>query len=132
MPSILDSVSDGLILAGPEDEGVSAEQVLSRLNATLLPHQTAFCEDQEHRILGLVSGFGAGKTYGLCAKAINIAAANIGYVSAIFEPVAPMLRDILVRSMDELKWPATPTDVLEEHGPALPNSPGIHTMLPHS
>jgi len=102
VPSILDSVSDGLILAGPEDEGVSAVQVLNRLNATLLPHQTAFCEDQEHRILGLVSGFGAGKTYGLCAKAINIAAANIGYVSAIFEPVAPMLRDILVRSMDEL------------------------------
>ena len=95
-------MTDGLILADPDDEGVSAEQVLSRLNATLLPHQTAFCEDQEHRILGLVSGFGAGKTYGLCAKAINIAAANIGYVSAIFEPVAPMLRDILVRSMDEL------------------------------
>ena len=102
MPSILDSVSDGLILSDPADEGMAVDQVLSRLNATLLPHQTAFCKDQDHRILGLVSGFGAGKTYGLCAKAINIAAVNIGYVSAIFEPVAPMLRDILVRSMDEM------------------------------
>ena len=70
--------------------------------STLLPHQAAFCENTEHRILGLVSGFGAGKTYGLCAKAIHIAAANIGYVSALFEPVAPMLRDILVRSMDDM------------------------------
>jgi len=72
------------------------------LASTLLPHQAAFCENTEHRILGLVSGFGAGKTYGLCAKAIHIAAANIGYVSALFEPVAPMLRDILVRSMDDM------------------------------
>ena len=50
----------------------------------------------------MVSGFGAGKTYGLCAKAIYIAAANVGFVSALFEPVAPMLRDILMRSLDDM------------------------------
>lgn len=102
MPTILDTASDGLILADPTDDSLSVSEVLGRLNTTLLPHQAAFCEDQDHRILGLVSGFGAGKTYGLCAKAINVAAANIGFVSALFEPVAPMLRDILVRSMDDL------------------------------
>ncbi len=102
MPTILDTASEGLILADPTDDSLSISEVLGRLNTTLLPHQAAFCEDQDHRILGLVSGFGAGKTYGLCAKAINVAAANIGFVSALFEPVAPMLRDILVRSMDDL------------------------------
>ncbi|MGI9313561.1 MAG: terminase large subunit domain-containing protein [Luminiphilus sp.] len=102
MPTILDTASEGLILADPSDDSLSVSEVLGRLNTTLLPHQAAFCEDQDHRILGLVSGFGAGKTYGLCAKAINVAAANIGFVSALFEPVAPMLRDILVRSMDDL------------------------------
>jgi len=102
MPSILDAAPKGLILVNSECGGMSAGEVLDRLNSTLLPHQAAFCEDQEHRILGLVSGFGAGKTYGLCAKAINIAASNVGFVSALFEPVAPMLRDILVRSMDDM------------------------------
>jgi hypothetical protein len=102
VPTILDTASEGLILADPTDDSLSISEVLGRLNTTLLPHQAAFCEDQDHRILGLVSGFGAGKTYGLCAKAINVAAANIGFVSALFEPVAPMLRDILVRSMDDL------------------------------
>ncbi len=102
MPSILDAIPEGLILADPDDESLSVQEVLGRLNSTLLPHQAAFCEDQDHRILGLVSGFGAGKTYGLCAKAINVAAANVGFVSALFEPVAPMLRDILMRSMDDL------------------------------
>jgi hypothetical protein len=102
VPSILDSVANGPILAAGVESGPTAAQILERLNSNLLPHQAAFCLDIEHRILGLVSGFGAGKTYGLCAKAINIAAANIGFVSALFEPVAPMLRDILVRSLDDM------------------------------
>lgn len=102
MPSILDCVASGPILAAGTESGPTAARILEQLNASLLPHQAAFCANTEHRILGLVSGFGAGKTYGLCAKAINIAAVNIGYVSALFEPVAPMLRDILVRSLDDM------------------------------
>lgn len=76
-------------------------EAISRVRATLLPHQLAFCEDTEHRKLGLVCGFGAGKTYGLVAKATYLAAQNVGYASALFEPVAPMLRDILERSIDD-------------------------------
>jgi hypothetical protein len=102
VPSILESVANGPILAAGAESGPTTDQILEQLNSSLLPHQAAFCADTEHRILGMVSGFGAGKTYGLCAKAINIAAANIGYVSALFEPVAPMLRDILVRSLDDM------------------------------
>jgi hypothetical protein len=99
--SILDCVTSGPIIS-TGGSGPTSKQILDKLGSSLLPHQAAFCGDTEHRILGLVSGFGAGKTYGLCAKAIHIAAANIGYVSALFEPVAPMLRDILMRSLDDM------------------------------
>jgi hypothetical protein len=77
-------------------------EVLQRVQAGLLPHQIAFCEDTEHRKLGLVCGFGAGKTYALICKSLHMAALNVGHVSALFEPIAPMLRDILMRQMDEL------------------------------
>ena len=74
---------------------------LETIYASLLPHQRTFCEDTTHRKLGLVCGFGAGKTAGLVAKACTLAAQNIGFVSALFEPTAPMVRDILERSMNE-------------------------------
>lgn len=77
-------------------------EALERIYVTLLPHQQAFCSNTTHRKLGLVCGFGAGKTYGLVSKAVSLAAQNIGYASALFEPVAPMLRDILERTMDDL------------------------------
>ena len=81
-------------------------EVLQRVQEGLLPHQIAFCQDTEHRKLGLVCGFGAGKTYGLICKSLYMAALNVGHVSALFEPIAPMLRDILMRTMDDLlqKW----------------------------
>jgi len=81
-------------------------EVLQRVQVGLLPHQVAFCQDIEHRKLGLVCGFGAGKTYGLICKSLHMAALNVGHVSALFEPIAPMLRDILMRTMDDLldKW----------------------------
>ena len=81
-------------------------EVLQRVQVGLLPHQIAFCQDTEHRKLGLVCGFGAGKTYGLICKSLYMAALNVGHVSALFEPIAPMLRDILMRTMDDLleKW----------------------------
>lgn len=89
--------SDVAALPGPP-----VAEALSRIHNSLLPHQQAFCADTEHRKLGLVCGFGAGKTHGLVAKAVTLAAQNLGYVSALFEPVAPMLRDILERTMDDL------------------------------
>ena len=80
----------------------SITEAQARIYDGLLPHQRAFCDDTTHRKLGLVCGFGAGKTHGLVAKATMMATLNVGYVSALFEPVAPMLRDILQRTMDDL------------------------------
>ena len=77
-------------------------EVMERVKVGLLPHQVQFIDDIEHRKLALVCGFGAGKTYGLICKAVHMAAMNVGHVSALFEPIAPMLRDILQRTMDDL------------------------------
>ena len=111
MPSLLsDPVAAALArlqLAAPTASAPSTAEVLARMRPTLLRHQLEFCDNLEARKLGLVCGFGAGKTHALVAKAITMAALNIGHVSALFEPVAPMLRDILQRTMD---------DLLEEYG----------------
>ena len=88
--------------SAPASPAPYAAEVLARIQASLLPHQQDFCSDTTHRKLGLVCGFGAGKTHGLVAKAVTLAAQNIGYASALFEPVAPMLRDILERTMNDL------------------------------
>lgn len=102
--SVLSAVESRGILAIPgfAENLPTAAQAMARVQANLLPHQARFLEDVEHRKLALVCGFGAGKTHGLVAKAVHMAALNIGYVSALFEPVAPMLRDILQRTMDDL------------------------------
>ena len=110
MSLVDDIVSSSPLLAPIEEVQTyrkpSAAEVLERVQEGLLPHQVAFCEDTEHRKLGLVCGFGAGKTYGLICKSLHMAALNVGHVSALFEPIAPMLRDILQRTMDDLleKW----------------------------
>ena len=77
-------------------------EVQKKITQDLLPHQLKFCEDIDHRKLALVCGFGAGKTYALVSKSIILASMNVGCISAIFEPTAPMLRDILMRTMNEL------------------------------
>ena len=102
--SLLANAPGGNLLEPPSSQqtGPSTVEALARIRGTLLPHQLAFCDDTDHRKLALVCGFGAGKTHGLVAKAVHMAALNVGYVSALFEPVAPMLRDILQRTMDDL------------------------------
>ena len=98
--SILDTVQPGKVLyqIGAYDLP-TAEQAIERISQDLLPHQAEFCQDMDHRKLALVCGFGAGKTHALISKSCILAALNVGHVSAIFEPTAPMLRDILQRTM---------------------------------
>ena len=113
-------------------EKPTAAEAIARVQQGMLPHQVAFCEDIEHRKLGLVCGFGAGKTYGLICKGVHMAAMNVGHVSALFEPIAPMLRDILQRTMDELleKW-EIPFDFRVSPLPeyTLHFAEGSHTIL---
>ena len=76
-------------------ERPTTTEVLARVQDGMLSHQVKFCEDTEHRKLGLVCGFGAGKTYGLICKSVHMAALNVGHVSALFEPIAPMLLSLI-------------------------------------
>ena len=107
-------------------------EVQKRVTKNLLPHQQKFCEDIDHRKLALVCGFGAGKTYALVSKSIILASMNVGCISAIFEPTAPMLRDILMRTMNELleHWEIPFTfraSPLPEY--QLQFKEGVHTIL---
>lgn len=65
----------------------------------LLPHQYDLLEDTKTKIVGLISGYGGGKTYAACRKAIQLAHLNVGEVGIITEPTYPMLRDIFIPEM---------------------------------
>jgi len=55
--------------------------------------------DTTTKIIGLISGYGAGKTYVACRKAIQLAYLNEGCDGIITEPTYPMLRDIFIPEM---------------------------------
>jgi PBSX family phage terminase large subunit len=55
--------------------------------------------DTTTKIFGLISGFGAGKTYVACRKAIQLAYLNAGHDGIITEPTFPLLRDIFIPEM---------------------------------
>jgi phage terminase large subunit len=131
--SFLDTLKQGHVLSGNGlYELPSANEVITKIRNNLLPHQEKFCEDTEHRKLALVCGFGAGKTYALVSKSFMLAAMNVGHISAVFEPTSPMLRDILMRTMNDLleEWQIPYTfraSPLPEY--VLSFQEGSHTIL---
>ncbi len=131
--SFLDTLKQGHVLSGNGlYELPSANEVINKIRNNLLPHQEKFCEDTEHRKLALVCGFGAGKTYALVSKSFMLAAMNVGHISAVFEPTSPMLRDILMRTMNDLleEWEIPYTfraSPLPEY--VLSFQEGSHTIL---
>ena len=62
----------------------------------LLPHQYKLLTDTTTKILGLVSGFGAGKTYAVARKAVALALLNAGHDGIVTEPNYPLLTQILI------------------------------------
>jgi len=62
----------------------------------LLKHQYELLKDTEHKILGLVSGFGAGKTHAAVHKAIQLCILNKGFTGIVLEPTYPLLRDAFI------------------------------------
>ena len=88
--SLLDLCPDGNLLedARPREappDPTAAEALREKLLASALPTQREFLEDTDHRIIGFVAGFGAGKTL-LCLKTIMLALDNVGYVGLVAEP----------------------------------------------
>jgi hypothetical protein len=66
----------------------------------LLPHQYELIADTEHRILGLVSGYGGGKTYAVARKACSLLLLNPGADGIVTEPNYPLLTQILIPEME--------------------------------
>jgi PBSX family phage terminase large subunit len=107
MSSLLDLCPDGNLLEAPREreaevDPTAAEALREKLLASALPTQREFLEDTDHRIIGFVAGFGAGKTYSLCLKTIMLALDNVGYVGLVAEPTYPLIRDVFCRSFDEV------------------------------
>jgi PBSX family phage terminase large subunit len=72
--------------------------IRSRITAEALPHQLDLYNSQ-NKITGLVSGFGAGKTYAACRKAVLLMLDNPGCTGIMLEPTYPLIRDILIPDM---------------------------------
>lgn len=62
-------------------------------------HQQEFCLDTKTMFLGLIGGFGCGKTKAFCYKTVIMAGLNAGYEGAIAEPTQFLVSTHLVPNM---------------------------------
>lgn len=82
-------------------ERLEAQREHDRVS-TLLIHQKAFLEDKVTRHLGLVAGFGAGKSYSLTVKILQLCYDNPGFTGIALEPTYGMLQDILIPQLQDI------------------------------
>jgi hypothetical protein len=103
--SLLAGIPGGSCLEKPQSRGTrcdeSVDSLRTRIYERLLEPQRQFVDDVDHKILGYCAGFGAGKTFALCAKAIFLGMENPSTVAAVFEPTNIMLRDVWMRAFDD-------------------------------
>jgi PBSX family phage terminase large subunit len=67
----------------------------------LLKHQHELFADVTTKIIGLVSGFGGGKSWIMARKAVNCAIINAGSDILCTEPTYPMIDDILIPELED-------------------------------
>jgi len=79
----------------------TAAELKARIWKDLLPAQKQFVKDESHRILGYIGGFGSGKSFALCSKAIWLGLSNPGTTAMMAEPSFPMIRTVLIPAMNE-------------------------------
>lgn len=99
-------VNGGSVLSAPTPAisitgGDTAEELKARVYADLLPKQREFVDDQEHRILGYIGGFGSGKSFALAAKAIYLGLANLGTTILVVEPTFAMIRQVIQPAFED-------------------------------
>lgn len=68
----------------------------------VLKHQADFINDLEHRYVGLVGGYGCGKTRAFCLKGIYLASLNVGYRGLLMEPTNSMILDVLMPDFETI------------------------------
>ena len=105
MIPILDHLPAGNILDKPRpkhhvpDPSVAAN-LRAKIYAACLPAQQDFLEDEKHRIVGYIGGFGSGKSFALACKLLTLAMANPGTTLMALEPTFPLLRTVLFPTLD--------------------------------
>ena len=104
--SILDHCPGGTLLEAPQvvetpPDADAATKLRERILADCLPAQREFLEDEQHRIVGYIGGFGSGKSFALCAKALILGMANPGTTAMVAEPSFPMIRTVFIPAMDD-------------------------------
>lgn len=72
------------------------------LDVPLLKHQLEFVSDTTTPNLGLVAGYGAGKTYSFVIKGIHLASLNVGHMGILLEPTFTMVNDSLIPMMEQV------------------------------
>ena len=112
--SLLSACPGGLLLEPPTEvdpqyRGTAddSEALRQRIKADLLPYQQKVVEDTEHRIIGFVAGYGAGKSRTMCAWTVLCALDNPDTLGVMFAPTGPLVRDVVIRTME---------DFLEQYG----------------
>ena len=112
--SLLDRVNGGTLLEKPVEiepqyRGTpeDSEALRQRIIADLLPYQKSVVKDTEHRIIGFVAGYGAGKSRTMCAWTVLCALDNPDTLGVMFAPTGPLVRDVVIRTME---------DFLEQYG----------------
>lgn len=68
---------------------------------SFLPHQYEFIQDNTHKILALVGGYGSGKSYTLARRCITLCIKNPGFDAAVLEPTHNMLNEILFPELNK-------------------------------
>jgi len=105
--SLLDRCAGGTLLEPPVDlaetrqDADAAAELRQRILDDLLPYQREMIEDDEHRIVGFVGGFGCGKSRTMCAWSVLLAMANPGELGVMFAPTGPLVRDVVIRSLED-------------------------------
>jgi PBSX family phage terminase large subunit len=67
----------------------------------LLNHQYEVVTDTTTKIIGLISGYGGGKTFAACQKAVTLLIQNAGFDGIITEPNYPLLVQILIPELQK-------------------------------
>tara|TARA_Y100000361_G_scaffold42295_1_gene36346 strand:- start:346 stop:1620 length:1275 start_codon:yes stop_codon:yes gene_type:complete len=71
------------------------------MKSKVFKHQNHFIRTKE-KFPALVAGYGSGKTYALCLKALIEVGRNPGKIVLLAEPTFPMMRDVLQPTLEEL------------------------------
>jgi len=111
--SVLEKPTPSIGVKNPLAEKALRKQILK----DCLPAQKEFLEDESHRMLSYIGGFGSGKSWALAAKLIFLGLRNPGTTMMACEPTFVMVRQVLLPALDnafdqwgiEYQFRASPT-----------------------